>query len=86
MENDNQILEALLGVQKNSLRELEAWHALTAQWECTGSDRFQGSGKCTAEHLSPVINYLSFPEPTVPKQLHVMFHYLCLPAKTNNLL
>lgn len=31
MENDNQILEALLGVYKNSPRELKAWHALGAQ-------------------------------------------------------
>lgn len=31
MENDKQILEALLGVYKNSPRELKSWQALGAQ-------------------------------------------------------
>lgn len=58
IENDNQILGALLGVQKNSLRESEAWHALAAQWEFAGLDRFQGLENARQSSLSPVINYL----------------------------
>lgn len=54
MENDNQILEALLGVYKNSPRELKAWHALGAQHLTdTGSSQAWSSPVFWKMHCRP---------------------------------